>query len=150
MARVFMWWCACVYTPLVPPLIFIEHANGRPRRRPISTIIWLGSNPAGLNLNCYDCLLGISPTEVSSCTSWPPLYTTLFGPELENSKLAETVSDFPSPSCAGDELHSDFAKFESHSFWYFHLPEWNYITLPSSSVQPFVIKFPCLPLWEEG
>jgi hypothetical protein len=30
---------------LALPLIFIEHANGLHRRRPISTLMWLGSNP---------------------------------------------------------------------------------------------------------
>jgi hypothetical protein len=42
--------CGGVYgvnPPLAPPLIFIEHANGLPRRRPISTLIRLRSNPCG-------------------------------------------------------------------------------------------------------
>jgi hypothetical protein len=33
--------------PLARPLIFIEHANGLHHRRPISTLIWLGSTPYG-------------------------------------------------------------------------------------------------------
>jgi hypothetical protein len=36
-----------ITVPLVPPLIFIEHANGLPRRKPISTLTRLGSNPYG-------------------------------------------------------------------------------------------------------
>jgi hypothetical protein len=33
-----------VNLPLAPPLVFIEHANGLPHYRPISTLIRLGSN----------------------------------------------------------------------------------------------------------
>jgi hypothetical protein len=58
-ARVFNVMACRRMSPLALPLIFIEHANGLPRRRPISMLIRLGSNIMGLNLNCYDCLLGI-------------------------------------------------------------------------------------------
>jgi hypothetical protein len=44
-ARVFMWWRVGICVPLAPPFIFIEHANGLPRRRPTSTLMLLRSNP---------------------------------------------------------------------------------------------------------
>jgi hypothetical protein len=44
-ARVFMWWRVGVYMPLAPTLIFLEHSNGLPHHRLISTLIRLGSNP---------------------------------------------------------------------------------------------------------
>jgi hypothetical protein len=69
----------CMYgisVPLALHLIFIEHASGLPHHGPISTLIQLGSNHVGLNPNCYDCLLGTSPTLVSDAdsgaTQWAP------------------------------------------------------------------------------
>jgi hypothetical protein len=55
-ARVVTWWHLGVCSPLASPLIFIEHANGLLHRRPIST---------SLNENCYDCLFGTSPIDVT-------------------------------------------------------------------------------------
>jgi hypothetical protein len=37
----------CISTLLAWPIIFIEHANGLHHRRPIKTLIRLGSNPYG-------------------------------------------------------------------------------------------------------
>jgi hypothetical protein len=48
-------------SPLALSLIFIEHTNELSRCRPISTLIRLVSNHAGLNPIYYDCLLDISP-----------------------------------------------------------------------------------------
>jgi hypothetical protein len=45
MARVLRGGVYGVNPPLAPPLIFIEHANGLPCRRPNSTLNRLGLNP---------------------------------------------------------------------------------------------------------